>query len=685
MAKASKRMIKASDVYNIVVLESPQWNPQRQEVAFVQLKANKGKNDYQRTIWRWQEGWDQPRQFTNGGKMDFSPAYSPDGERMAFLSSRNGKPQVYLIRTDGGEAKQLTNMPNGVNGFSWSPDGKYMAIVSPLNADERRLEKRGKFPPPPPKDNLEGELRKVEQEHQEKEMVDPRVYTGLPFKAGTDFVGSRYNHIFIIEVDAEGEDAKPRRLTDGEADFSRPNWSPNGRYLWSSSVRRPTQDRYADGDIVRITVKDGAVKRLERPGHFGGAPKPSPDGQWIAAVTMLDMNSFGHIMRLTVLKPTGTGWRDLNLEIDRSVGAYGFESQFYWAADSQGLYCTIEDSGYSKVYYVDLENGAFTPLVAKDELIQSISVNDAGDVAYVARTVKHPPELYLARKGGKAERLTKIHDKWLDEVKVAPTREIRYQAPDGQEIQGWIVEPPDFDASVKWPLALNIHGGPHVMWSPAAHAMWLEWQLHAARGYVVFFCNPRGSDGYGNDYRKFIHSAWGEADMHDILSGVDAVVAQGSIDEKRMAVTGGSYGGFMTAWVIGHDQRFAAAVSQRGVYNLMSFYGTTDIPRLIEGEFDVMAFDDVEKMWKYSPFAYVRQMRTPLLLIHSENDFRVPIADAEQVFTALKRLRRTVELVRYPREGHELSRSGEPEHRIDRLERMTGWFDKYCKPRKVKE
>jgi dipeptidyl aminopeptidase/acylaminoacyl peptidase len=213
--------------------------------------------------------------------------------------------------------------------------------------------------------------------------------------------------------------------------------------------------------------------------------------------------------------------------------------------------------------------------------------------------------------------------------------------------------------------------------------MWIEWQLHAARGYVVFYCNPRGSNGYGDDFRCFIHDNWGEAEMHDILNGVDAVVEKGYIDPKRMAVTGGSYGGFMTAWIIGHDNRFAAAVSQRGVYQLMSFYGTTDIPRLIEGEFDVMAFDDPEKMWKYSPFAYVRNMRTPLMIIHSDNDYRVPISDAEQLFTALKKLNRKVQFVRYPRDGHELSRSGEPKHRVDRLERMTGWFDKYCKPRKV--
>jgi len=267
---------------------------------------------------------------------------------------------------------------------------------------------------------------------------------------------------------------------------------------------------------------------------------------------------------------------------------------------------------------------------------------------------------------------------------VAPTEEITYSAPDGSQIQGWVLKPPDFNPKQKWPLAVNIHGGPHVMWSPATPAMWLEWQLHAARGYVVFYCNPRGSDGYGDQFRTAIHNDWGEADMADILSGVDAVVEEGYIDSKRMAVTGGSYGGFMTAWIVGHDQRFAAAVSQRGVYQLMSFYGTTDVPQLIEGEFNTMAFDDPEKMWKYSPFAYVREMRTPVLLIHSDQDYRVPISDAEQLFTALKKLNRRVEFVRNPREGHELSRSGEPMHRIDRLEKMTAWFDKFCKPRKKK-
>lgn len=681
MAKTEKRMIRSDDLYQINVLEDPQWGPDGREVAFVRMEIDKASNGYKRSIWRWREEWGQARQFTNSGKADFSPRYAPDGSQMAFASSRNAKPQIYLIRTDGGEARQLTRMPNGVRGFSWSPDGKTIAFLSPLNAEERRLEKSGRFPPPPPEDELAGKVRELSHEHTEKQRVDPRVYRGLPFKAGTDFVDDRFAHIYLLDV--SDEKAKPRRLTDGDADFGVPTWSPDGKYLWSYSARQPTQDRFAEMDILRITVKDGTLKRMTRPGHNGVSPKPSPDGQWVAAITFLDKGGYEHISRLTLFKPNGSGWRDLNLEADRDVGAPRYASQFYWAADSQGLYCTLDSEGYAQVYYLSLETGVFTPLCGSQEFIQEIDVNASGEVAFVSRTTEHPTEVFVHGGDGQTRRITQFQDGWLAEVQVAMTEEFRYFAPDGQEIQGWIVKPPDFDPKQKWPLALNIHGGPHVMWSPATPAMWLEWQLHAARGYVVFYCNPRGSDGYGDAFRSAIHDRWGEADMADVLSGVDALVAKGYIDEKRMAVTGGSYGGFMTAWLIGHDKRFACAVSQRGVYQLMSFYGTTDIPRLIEDEFDVMAFDDPDKMWKYSPFAYVRQMRTPLLIIHSEQDYRVPISDGEQLFTALKRLRRTVEFVRYPREGHELSRSGEPRHRIDRLERMTGWFDKYCKPRKV--
>jgi dipeptidyl aminopeptidase/acylaminoacyl peptidase len=209
--------------------------------------------------------------------------------------------------------------------------------------------------------------------------------------------------------------------------------------------------------------------------------------------------------------------------------------------------------------------------------------------------------------------------------------------------------------------------------------MWHEWQILAARGYVVFACNPRGSDGYGRDFRAALLSRWGEADLPDLLSGIEQVLARGYTDPERLVVTGGSYGGFMTTWVIGHSDRFKAAVAQRGVYDLISFYGTTDIPLFGEREFSTVPWEDPQKLWHYSPLAHVEEMHTPLLLIHSANDFRAPIPAAEGLFVALRRLKRDVELVRYPQDGHELSRSGEPKHRVDRLDRIVAWFDRHVK------
>jgi dipeptidyl aminopeptidase/acylaminoacyl peptidase len=653
-------------------------------VAFVRLEMVKRLNTYRRTIWRWQADWDEPRQFTNGGldKQDFSPRYNPNGDRLAFLSTRNDKPQVYLIRADGGEAIIKTLRPNGVTGFFWSPDGKTIAFISPMSTEELKAEDKGKYPLPLPEDKYEKDIRKIEKEREEQERTDPRVFTGLPFKVGTAFTPRRYNHIYLLEVDVEN--TEPRRLTNGQVDYGLPQWSPDGKTLWSWTAREPTQDRYEEMDLVKIGVEDGEVERLTREGHYTFMPIPSPDGKWIVCTSTLEGNPYGHISRLTVLKPDGSEWRDLNLEIDRTVGAHGNTYQIRWAADGNGLYLTLHDRGDSDLYYCDVEAANFVHLLKGGEMVLEFDVNREGEFVYSAVTSERPADLYTTGTAGEnPTRRSDFNREFLEEVHVAKTEEIIYKAPDGKRIQGWIVKPPDFDPKEKWPLALNIHGGPHVMWSHSTPSMWIEWQLHAARGYVVFYCNPRGSDGYGDNFHHAVQDDWGEADMPDILAGVDAVVAQGYINKKRMAVTGGSYGGFMTAWIVGHDKRFAAAVSQRGVYQLLSFYGTTDIPRLIEVEFEVMAFEDPDKMWRYSPLAYVRNVKTPLLIIHADNDYRAPIADAEQLFTALKRLGRKVEFVRYPRDGHELSRSGEPGHRVDRLERMTAWFDKYCKPRKV--
>jgi dipeptidyl aminopeptidase/acylaminoacyl peptidase len=218
------------------------------------------------------------------------------------------------------------------------------------------------------------------------------------------------------------------------------------------------------------------------------------------------------------------------------------------------------------------------------------------------------------------------------------------------------------------------------MWGPSERSMWHEWQFHSARGYAVFYCNPRGADGYGEAFQEALHASWGDVAFGDLMAGLNALLELGFVDTNRMAVTGGSYGGYMTAWIVGHTERFAAAVSQRGVYNLLSFYGTSDVPSLISDEFGVLPWDDAAFLWQQSPIAYAHNIRTPLLIFHSENDFRVPVSDGEQLFAYVRKSGGTVQMVRFPREGHELSRSGEPEHRVARLSRMVEWFDRYCLP-----
>jgi len=282
-------------------------------------------------------------------------------------------------------------------------------------------------------------------------------------------------------------------------------------------------------------------------------------------------------------------------------------------------------------------------------------------------------------KTKRERRLSGLNADFLERKRVQPVEELWHESDDGTEVQGWLIKPPGFRKDRKYPLAVEIHGGPHVMWSAAEATMWHEWQLLASAGYVVFFCNPRGSDGYGFAFKDAIHDDWGGPDMADILSGVDHVVKRGFVDERRLCVTGGSFGGFMTAWIVGQDRRFAAAVAQRGVYEMLSFYGTTDVSRLIEWEFDARPWEDPLKLWAAAPIAHAEKIQTPLLILHSENDFRVPIAGAEELFVALRKLGKTVKFVRFPEEGHELSRSGQPKRVVKRLEHILAWFEEHAK------
>jgi dipeptidyl aminopeptidase/acylaminoacyl peptidase len=679
MAK-EKRPLQIEDTYKINALEDPQISPDGKWVAYVRVTMDKLENNYKRNIWLNTTDGGTPYQLTRSGK-DTQPRWSPDGKTLAFTSARNDKPQVYLLPVDapGGEPRSLTSMPNGANSPEWSPNGEQIAFLAPMNSADRAKEDAGEEIEPP-QDKLDGKHRKERKAEDDKKRQDPYLMWRVPYRVGTSFVTDRFAQIYVISIDENLEDdaAKPRRLTDVDAHHDPAQWSPDGQYLYTHRQKDVTQDAdWMYNWVYRIRIEDGHAEPISDDSHGSYSPLPSPDGKWIAYARMprYGKSMKESITRLTVMPADGGESRDLNLKLDRSL--IGMK----WSRDGRTLFFNAGDRGDAPIYQVDVETGKLETRISGTFKSAGFDVGPNNEIAFAASTPVNPGELFwLAADATESETVTQFNQKWLDEVIVQETQEFWFTTPAGNKIQGWYILPVGYKEGQKYPLALNIHGGPRAMWGPSEHTMFFEWQFHAANDYFVFYCNPRGGDGYGEKFQQALHSAWGDVAFEDIMTGVDLMIEKGFVDESRMAVTGGSYGGYMTGWIVGHTDRFVSAVAQRGVYNLISFYGTSDVPGLITSDFDVDPWEDTDLLWKHSPLAYAQDVKTPLLIIHSENDYRVPIEQAEQFFAFIRRNGGIVEMLRYPRDGHELSRSGEPEHRVSRLSEMVAWFDKYCKP-----
>ncbi len=668
-----KRPITAEDLNNIHYVQDPQFSPDGQTVAFVKVTPDAKDKSYKRNIWLYSLDSDDIIQLTRGNK-DGQPRWSPDGTQLAFVSKRGDKPQIYLLPTAGigGEARMLTNMENGAQNPDWSPDGTQIAFLSPLNAKERANEDSDDDALESPIDKLDEKHRKERKGEDEKNNWDPRPMWRIPYRRGTSYVDERYHQIYTVSVDEslEDEDKKPRRLTDVDADHAQPYWSADGQQIFTSRTFTPKDDEpWRTNNVYTVNVETQESHRWVDDEHNVFLPTPSPDGKWIACGrTLIGITDVP--MRFVVMSSDGSETRIINEQLDREVADWA------WSPDNK-LAFAVATEGTTLPYLYDPISDTSEPLHNGIYDIEQLDISKDGQLAMTVTTPKNPHEVYTLTSKDGFQEVTTFNHKWLDEVIVQDVHEFRFQSPHG-EVQGWYIHPVGYEDGKQYPLALNIHGGPHATWGYCTKTMWHEWQHHAAEGYAVFYCNPHGSGGYGDDFMTKLHSAWGPVAYDDIMAGVDAFLELGIADENRMVVTGGSYGGYMTAWIIGHTDRFKSAVSQRGVYNLNSFYGTTDIPIFISHEFDVTPWEDHEKLWDHSPLKYAPNVKTPLLLIHSENDFRVPIEQSEQLFAWIRRATDTpVHMLRYPREGHELSRSGEPEHRISRLNEMVDWFDKY--------
>ncbi len=680
---AEKQPITAEDLYRITLVEDPHISPDGRWIAYVQVTVDKLDNGYKRNIWLASTEGESPFQLTRSGK-DSQPRWSPDGKFLAFTSSRDEKPQIYLlpITAHGGEPRALTSLPNGANNPAWSADSTQIAFLSGMNAEARAREDKD-IEDPKPQDKLEGKHRKERKDLEESKRWDPRVVERIPYRSGTSYLTDNFTQVYVISVaeDLPKEEAKPRRLTNVNADHNPPQWSPDGQYILTARMSDPNTDEpWRWSVLFRIHVADGEHEQLTDNDFSSFAPLVSPDGQWIAFGRLPREQLSERYNRLAIMPFSGREIRDLSLPLDRDV------ADIKWSPDSQAALFTVWNEGHVELYRANLDGSGIDTLIAKAMDVESFDVHAEAGIAFVGSTVADPSELYWQDSSiDEPAQLTTVNQKFLESVTVGPYHEIRWQSPSSTEIQGWYMLPVGYEEGKLYPLALNIHGGPHVMWGPTFKSQWHEWQFQAARGYIVFFCNPRGSDGYGEAFQMALHAAWGPVAMDDIMAGVDAIMAKGFVDSKRLAITGGSYGGFMTTWITSHTDRFVTAASLRGVYNMLSFSGTTDIVSFTSNEMGVEPWEDPTFLWENSPLAHAHKIKTPMLLMHSENDFRVPISEGEQMYTYIRRTGGKVKLVRFPREGHELTRTGEPEHRVSSLLHIINWFDEYCYPEKFQQ
>ncbi|MHA1557213.1 MAG: S9 family peptidase [Candidatus Heimdallarchaeota archaeon] len=686
--ESKNSFISVEDLYQLKQISELTFRPDTNEVYYSVNQANKEDNGYRNAIWKIA---DKPQQFTQGLPRDGSIKWSPDGTLLAFISARGvltgkasaeskpPKPQIFLIPFDGGEAIQLTKLPNGVSNFEWSADGKKIVFISRLNKEELDAPSEEEQ-----KEMLSDEiaLMKMEKKILEEKKIEPRVITRTEYRAGISYKDDRKGQIHVIDLETK----KVKRWTNNlEDDYSFAYLLPDNSSAVTARQKLGEGDETRNWELVKISPKGKVTVIVKDHYGWGFYFELSSDGtKAVSTISDENLGTLGQ-EKLCVYDLTNGKRTILAEEIDNH------KNMAIWSEDDQYIYFTVPEKGQAAIWRVNVSTDETEKIVGGNRIIAGFDISTDDEwLTYHALHVNDPSKLYRYHIPTKKEELLDApNQKFLKKKNLGKTEEVWYYGNNADyKIQGWILTPPEFDENKSYPLALNMHGGPHVMWSNhQTIPMFHEFQLLAAAGYVVFYCNPRGSDGYGQEFYKAIEKAWGDDDSQDILNGVDLVVKKGIIDEKRMGITGGSYAGFMTAWIIGHDNRFAAAVSQRGVYFLSSFWATTDNARvLIDDEFGVSPLEDNPFLWERSPAAYAENITTPLRIIHSDQDYRAPIPDAEMLFQGIKRSHPDldVELIRYPGEGHELSRSGKPTRRLDRLDKIIEWFDKYCQPEKYK-
>jgi dipeptidyl aminopeptidase/acylaminoacyl peptidase len=653
--------MRPEDVYALTSVGDPRISPDGQSVAYVVTRVDEEANAYRSAIWVTPlDGSAEPRQLTSGARSDHSPRWSPDGRWLAFVSNRDGEDEkkahgeLYVLPADGGEPRRLTEGKEGVDSIAWSPDSGRLAFT-------RRV-------------------RDAAYDEEDDRKRAPRRFDRVFFKLnGVGWVGDRRNHVFVVGLEGEDE----RQLTNGDSENSEPRWSGDGKRIVFTSMRGDRWDVVFVEALYELDVDaDGAEpRRLSQTDESANAASFSADGSRIAYVHTPEDGTYPHHSQIAVIRADGTDRRILTTSLDRQCAPFPLGREPVW--DDDRIAFGVEDGGNVHVYTVAADGSGEPELLVGGEWTTGLYDLAGGAVVYTASTHKRPHELFM----GDGKRITAVSDDFVAGRELSDVERFTAVSADGTEVDAWLVHPTDFDESRRYPVLITIHGGP---FSQYGTGFFDEVQVYAGAGYCVLFSNPRGGSGYSEEWGRAIRGSgngtgpgWGSVDYEDVMGVVDTALEKFPfLDAERLGVLGGSYGGYLTSWIIGHTKRFKAALSERAVNQLVSAFGSSDLFWIFERQFGGPMWENVDAWLRMSPTTYAGEMDTPVLIVHSENDLRCNIEQGEHLFTLLRLHGKEVEMLRFPAESHELSRSGSPIHRVQRFDAILEWFGRYLEPGK---
>jgi len=657
--------ITAADYHDLVGVSEPRVAPDGDRVAFVRSTPEDDEHR-EATVYVAPTGGGEPRRLTVAEGVDTEPRWSPDGDRLAVVSTRGDgdRPQLWVLPTDGGEARRVTDAVGGVSGVAWSPDGSRIAFTQRVTPADREADRDLNCPP-----------------GYERDPPDPRVVDRTVYRSAEEYADGRRAQVYLADLETD----RVERVTTAAYDHTAPEWGDDRTLYYARADGDPDPDDSNRHTIVASDTATGQRERLHATTGWDVSLAATADGRVAYTHVEDDRATLRPVEARVYDTADGTVHRP-TAGLDRTLSA---DRVLQWGPDEESLYVLTPDEGAVTLWRVpwDLQPedaapaGADAPRrVVREEWSSIDGVHVGRVVALVHSEWDHPGDVYVTTPGGaERRRLTRVNADYLDDRAVARPEEIRFES-DGHEIQGWLLTPPDAGPEASAPLVVEVHGGPHAMWTTSG-TMWHEFQTLAARGYAVFWCNPRGSTGYGADFAAANEGDWGAVTAADVLAGVDAVADRDDVGDQTF-LTGGSFGGFMTGWLVGTTDRFDAAVAQRGVYDLTGFYGSTDEAyKLVEDDFGTTPWADPAFLWERSPVGRAHRVETPTLVVHADDDYRTPACTAELFHRILRKHGVDTRLVRYPDEGHELSRSGQPGHIVDRIERIARWFDGYATDR----